>query len=85
MDALRVINAIGRVLPEGELVAAVERESTDVNGDGRTTAIDALMVINQLGSQSLRSEIAIDLIADDDDDEDDRVVIVDLVFASELN
>ena len=47
--------------------------------------MDALRVINQLGSQSLRSEIAIDLIADDDDDEDDRVVIVDLVFASELN
>ncbi|MFK8114798.1 MAG: FG-GAP-like repeat-containing protein, partial [Rubripirellula sp.] len=82
-DALRVINAMGRIAPEGEQLAAFNRASTDVDGDGRTSAIDALMIINHVSRQTVH-ETSIGFLQDDDD-EDERFAAVDEVLANLLN
>ncbi|MGB0599629.1 MAG: dockerin type I domain-containing protein [Rubripirellula sp.] len=62
---------------EGEQIN--QRQATDVNGDGRTSALDSLMFVNDLARQATGIEAAVDLFSDDDD-EDERIAALDVVF-----
>ena len=61
----------------------VEPEVTeDVNGDGKTTAIDALMIINYLAREDdtpMPAGAAAEIISDDDDDQD-PIAAIDVVL-----
>lgn len=63
----------------GEGEQTNQRQVTDVNGDGRTSALDTLMVANYLARQSTGIEAAVDLFSDDDD-EDERIAALDVIF-----
>ncbi|MEM8670873.1 MAG: Calx-beta domain-containing protein [Planctomycetota bacterium] len=77
LDALRVLNRLQEIQPEGEFVFT--REATDVNGDGNTTALDALLVINELSRQH-QTDSVVELLSDDDNDDEERVAAVDVIF-----
>jgi hypothetical protein len=87
LDALRVINELGRqALAEGEQIQS-SRAPTDVNGDGRTSAIDALMIINYLRRGSVAESVEVgmdDLMDDDDDDRDQIIAAIDLLLTQGL-
>jgi hypothetical protein len=75
MDALIVINDLSRQsLAEGEQVSpGSQRHYTDVNGDNRVTAVDALQVINYLtqihrGAVGSESELVLQPAATDTPD-----------------
>lgn len=56
LDALLVINSLGRLVATGPRALAVSQQGrplfVDVNGDQEVSALDALLVINQLSQQS---------------------------------
>ena len=86
-DALRVINRLA-LFAEGEDVGRVN-DATDVNRDGRTTTLDALIVMGYLSeSQQEPSSEAVVLDPDgamDDEEETDEVIeAIDLALTQGL-
>ena len=78
LDALSIINEIGRAQAEGEGVG--QGNPTDLNDDGITSAGDALMVINYLDRLQNRAYGSLN----DTLEEDDDVAAFDVVLESNL-
>ncbi len=81
IDALLVINHLGREYgAEGE-DAGTARKYYDVSGDGRATSLDALLVINSLNRESRESELVVNNVSRSQATGDDATSESDAVFA----
>ena len=69
---------------EGEFSESHDRAITDINGDGFTTPLDALLIINHLGSESSQQFAGVDSFLDDEDDEEDELLDLLAADVSEL-